>query len=240
MDRRELRLEPHHLGVPSTVSKTISMPMVCSVQTMHLSCTNTNTVSKWTKMRLHTTHVTYELHRVRPKLFMSLWYVQCKPCTYLASKLALSPNGPNRASTWASSPRSPIECVQNDSISMVGSVQTVHQSCTDTYTVSKRTKTRFHMTHVTYKFNRVRPKPFMSLWYIQCKLCTYLASRLALSPNGPNRAPLDPHHLVVPSGACKMIYESMVRLTQTEHPSCTDANTVSKQIETRFHMTHLT
>jgi hypothetical protein len=27
--------------------------------------------------------------------------------------------------------------------------QTVHPSCTDTYTVSRRTETRFHMTHVT-------------------------------------------------------------------------------------------
>jgi hypothetical protein len=166
MDRTELPLGPRQIKVPSSVSKMISMPMVCSVKTMHLSCTDTNTVSKWTKMRLHTTHITYEFYRVRPKLFMSLWYVQCKPCTFLASRLALSTNGPNRASTWASSPWSPIKCVQNDSISMVCSVQTVHLSCTHTYTVSKRTKTRFHMTHVTYKLHRVRPKPFMSLWYV--------------------------------------------------------------------------
>jgi hypothetical protein len=86
----------------------------------------------------------------------------------------------------------------------------------------------------------VRPKLFMSLWYVQYKPCTYLASRLALSPNRPNRAPLDPCHLGVPSGTSKMIYQPMVHLTQTEHLSCTDANTVSKQIETRFHMTHLT
>jgi hypothetical protein len=97
MDRTELPLEPHHLGVPSGVSKMISMCMVCSVQTVHLSCTNTNTISKWTNTRFHTTHVTYEFHRVRPKLFMNLWYVQCKLCTYLASRLALSPNGSSRA-----------------------------------------------------------------------------------------------------------------------------------------------
>jgi hypothetical protein len=73
-DRTELPLEPGHLGVPSSVSKTISLPMVCLVQTMHLSCTDTNTVSKRTKTRFHTTHVTYEFHRVGPKLFMSLWF----------------------------------------------------------------------------------------------------------------------------------------------------------------------
>jgi hypothetical protein len=119
-------------------------------------------------------------------------------------------------------------------------VQTVHLSYTDTNTISKRTKTRFHTTHVTYEFHRVRPKLFMSLWYVQCKPCTFLASRLALSPNRPDIAPPHPRHLEVPSGAFKMIYEPMVHLMQTEHLSCTDANTVSKLIETRFYMTHVT
>jgi hypothetical protein len=149
MDRSELPLEPRHLGVPSSAPKMISMPMVCSVQTVHLSCTDTNTVCKRTKMRFHTTHITYKFHRVRPKLFMSLWYVQFKPCTYLVS-------------------------------------------------------------------------------------------RLALSPNWPNRAPPDAHHLGVPSFASKMIYEPMVHLMQNKHQSCTDASTVSKLIETIFHMTHVT
>jgi hypothetical protein len=148
MDRSKLPLEPHHLGVPSSASKMISMPMLCLVQTVHLFCTNINTVSKRTKTKFHTTHATYEFYWVRPQLFMSLWYLQCKPCTY------------------------PV-------------------------------------------------------------------SRLALSPNGPNRAPPDPRHLGVPSGAYKMICEPMVRLTQIEHLSWTDTNTVSKQIETRFHKTHV-
>jgi hypothetical protein len=126
------------------------------------------------------------------------------------------------------------------SMPIVCSVQTVHLSCTNTNTVSKRTKTRFHTTHVTYEFRRVRPKLFMMYWCIQCKPRTYLASKFALSPNRPNRAPPDPCHQGVPSGASKMIYEPMVHLTQTEHRSCTDANTVSKQIQTRFHMTHVT
>jgi hypothetical protein len=38
----------------------------------------------------------------------------------------------------------------------------------------------------------------------------------------------EPHHLVVLSGASKMISEPMVRLAQTKHLSCTDTNTVSK------------
>jgi hypothetical protein len=73
--------------------------------------------------------------------------------------------------------------------------------------VLKRDSTR----PVTYEFHRVRLKLFMSLWFVPCKPCTYLVSRLALSPNGPNRAPPDPRHLGVPLGASKMIYEPMVR-----------------------------
>jgi hypothetical protein len=95
------------------------------------------------------------------------------------------------------------------------------------------------MTHVNYDFHWVRPQLFMSLWYIQCIPCTYLMSRLALSPDGLNRAPPDLGHLEVPSGASKTIYEPMVCLTQIEHLTYTVANTVSKQIETRFHKTHI-
>ena len=53
-DRNEIPLERRHLGVPSRASKTISKPIVCLAQTEHLS----NTVSKWTEMRFHMTHVT--------------------------------------------------------------------------------------------------------------------------------------------------------------------------------------
>jgi hypothetical protein len=88
--------------------------MVRLAETILLSCTNTDTISEWTKTRFHMTHVTYEFHRVRPKWFLNLWYVRRKMCTYLASRLALSSNKPKRASTWASSPRSTIECVQTE------------------------------------------------------------------------------------------------------------------------------
>jgi hypothetical protein len=153
------------------------------------------------------------------------------------------------------------------SMPRVYSVQIVHLSYTGTNTVSKRTRTRFHRTHVTWEFHRVRPKLFMSLWYVECKPCTYLALRLTLPnprhlgvPLGASKtiyepmvhwvqtvhlscvkiALLAPHHLGVPSRASKTDCEPMVRLTKTEHLSCTDANTISKQIETGFHMTHIT
>ena len=79
---------------------------------MHISCTKTNTVSKQTKARFHMTHVK-EFHRMHPNWFPSIWYVPCKLCTYLAWRLALSPNRSNPPSTWASSPRIIIGCFHN-------------------------------------------------------------------------------------------------------------------------------
>jgi hypothetical protein len=145
-DQTELPLELRHPGVGSNSSKTISMPMVCLVQTVLQPCTNTNTTSKWTKMRFHTTHVTYEFHRVRLKLFM---------------------------------------------------------------------------TYGTLNANRAR---------IFCRIVSKWTEQISTRPSSPRTT----------LGASKTICEPMVRLTQTEHLSCTNANTVSKQIETRFHMTHVT
>jgi hypothetical protein len=101
MDWIELPLEPHHYGVSLDASKMISEPMVRLAQPVHLSCTDTNTVSKWTETRFHMTHITKEFYRVHPKWFLSLWYVWPKPYIHLVSRLTLSSNGLNRASTWA-------------------------------------------------------------------------------------------------------------------------------------------
>jgi hypothetical protein len=201
------------------------------------------------------THVTYEFHRVRPKLFMSLWYVQCKPCTYLASRLALSPNRPNQAplvhrhlgvpSAASKMIYEPMVCLtqtehlsctdantvsntdQNEiphntrhlavssgasntiSEPTVRSMQTVHQSCTNDNNVSKQIETRFHMTHISKEFYRVPPTLFLSLRYVRHKSCTNLAPRVALSPNGRNRASTcasSPRSL---SSASKMISKPM-------------------------------
>jgi len=58
IDRIELPLESRHLEVPLGASKMISEPMVRLVQTVHLSCTHTNTISNWAKTRFDMTHVT--------------------------------------------------------------------------------------------------------------------------------------------------------------------------------------
>jgi hypothetical protein len=57
-DQNEHPLQPCHLDVPSGASKTISVPMVRLAQTVHLSCTENNTVSKWAEMTFRMTNVT--------------------------------------------------------------------------------------------------------------------------------------------------------------------------------------
>jgi hypothetical protein len=48
MDRNELPFEPCLQEVPSGAAKMISELVVRLAETVHLSCTETNTVSKWT------------------------------------------------------------------------------------------------------------------------------------------------------------------------------------------------
>ena len=93
--RTKLPLEPLHLGVPNSASKMVSQTMVNQAQTVHLSCTKTYNVYKQTEARFHMTHVIQKIHWVRSNLFLSIWYVPCKSCTYLASRLALSQNRSN-------------------------------------------------------------------------------------------------------------------------------------------------
>jgi hypothetical protein len=122
---------------------------------------------------------------------------------------------------------------------MVRSAQTVHLYCVKTSTISKQTELSFHLNLVTWEYQWLCPKWFLSLWYIQGKSCTYLALRFALCPNILNWA-LKPRHRGVSLGASKMVYEPMVRLVQTVHLSRTDTNTVSKRTGTRFRMTQVT
>jgi hypothetical protein len=66
------------------------------------------------KTRFHLTHVTEEYHQVCPKWFPCPWYIRWKSGTHLAPRLTLSSNRLKRSSTWPTSPRSTIGCVQND------------------------------------------------------------------------------------------------------------------------------
>jgi hypothetical protein len=149
MDQNELPLESRYLVVPPSLYKTIFEPMVCPVQTMHLSYTDTNTVSKQKEVGFHMTDICYEFHRVRPKWFLSLRYVQRKLCTYLASRLALSPNELNKLLLEPHQLGVLLGVSKMISKPIEHLTQTMHQSCTDTNTVSKRTEVRLHKTHVT-------------------------------------------------------------------------------------------
>jgi hypothetical protein len=123
---------------------------------------------------------------------------------------------------------------------MVCSVKIVHLACIKISTISKCTETRFYMTHVTYQFHHVCPEQFLSLWYVQHKQCTYLALTLTLSPNWSkwdSTRPTSPRSFI---GACKMISEPMVCSAQTVHLSCVKIITISKQIETSFHLSLVT
>jgi hypothetical protein len=58
MDRNEFLHDTCRLGVLLDVPKMISMTVVNSMQTMHLSSAEINTISKRTKTSFHLTHVT--------------------------------------------------------------------------------------------------------------------------------------------------------------------------------------
>jgi hypothetical protein len=88
------------------------------------------TISKRIKMCFYLTHITKEYHRVRPKWFSSLWYVRRKPCTNLAPRLTLSPNGLKQASTWLHFLGLPSGVPKAISMPIIHSSQTVHLSCT--------------------------------------------------------------------------------------------------------------
>jgi hypothetical protein len=57
------------------------------------------------------THTLIKSHRVCPKWFLCLWYIRCKPCTYLVLTQTLSPNGLKQGSTRPTSLMSTIRCV---------------------------------------------------------------------------------------------------------------------------------
>jgi hypothetical protein len=54
---------------------------------MHLSCVNINIISKQTKMSFNLTHVSLEYHRVYPKWFPRLWYIQRKSVHLCCAKI---------------------------------------------------------------------------------------------------------------------------------------------------------
>jgi hypothetical protein len=112
-DQNKIWHDPRHLGLASGASKTIPETMVCSVQTVHLSCVKISIISKQTETSFHLRLDTWEYRQVRPKWFLSLWYICHKLCTYLVPTVTPFPNRWKWDSTWPTSPRSSIESIQN-------------------------------------------------------------------------------------------------------------------------------
>jgi hypothetical protein len=121
---------------------------------------------------------------------------------------------------------------------MVHLVQTVHLYFTDTNTVSKRTKTRFHMTHSFRTSIGCVQDDFRAYGTFFTNRALSCVKISTISKWTQTKLQLEPRHLGVSSGASNMISEPRVRSAQTVHIYCMDSNTVSKQIERRFHMTH--
>jgi hypothetical protein len=80
---------------------------------VHQSCIKSSTISKRTEPCFHLCLITEESHRVRPKWFLWLWYVRCKPCSYLELIVTLSPNRLKWDSTLPTTLTSSIGCVQS-------------------------------------------------------------------------------------------------------------------------------
>jgi hypothetical protein len=129
---------PTHLRVPSGATKTISVPTVLSVQTAHLSCTKTSTISKQNQTWFHLNLVPSCIIGCVQKQFLRVWYIRRKPCTYLALTLTWSPNGTKRDATWLMSPRRSI-LAHPKQFSSISYISANHD----------RTVTSFPLNHIT-------------------------------------------------------------------------------------------
>jgi hypothetical protein len=121
---------------------------------------------------------------------------------------------------------------------IVHSVQTVPLYCTDTNIVSKRTKTRFHMTQSPWISIVCVQHDFRPDGTFNTNCAPFFRQDYHYLQTDSNKLPLDPRLLEVSSGVSKMIFEAIVHWAQTVHLYCTDPNTVSKRTETRFHTTY--
>jgi hypothetical protein len=153
MYQNEIPHDPRHFGVPSGASKMISEVVVHLAQTVHPSCVRISTIFERSESSFHLSLVTLEYHWVRPKWFLSLWYVHRKPCTYLASRLALY------QMNWIKHPlelRHPgVLSGASKAISepMVRSTQTVHLSCIKISYIFERSRSILHLSLITKEYH---------------------------------------------------------------------------------------
>jgi hypothetical protein len=146
------------------------------------------------------------------KRFANLLRVQRKPCTYLVSRLALSPKRPNWASIWPTSPRSSIIYL-------------------------KRFWSLWYVRHLPETISIHNFRAYCAFDVYRASNLRVDSHYLQTDKNG---LPFDPRHLGGPSGVPKTIFEPIGRLVETVHLSCVEIYTISKWIETSFYLTHIT
>jgi hypothetical protein len=93
---------------------------------------------------------------------------------------------------------------------MIHSVQTMHLSCEEINSNSKRTETSFHLTHVTLEYHRVCQNDLWAYGMFSANYAPTLCQDVSISK------------------WTEMIFEPMVRLAQTMHTSCVEINMISK------------
>jgi hypothetical protein len=184
------------------------------------------------------TPVTYEFHRVCPKWFMTLWYARHKPCTYLVSRLAQSPKGLKRASTWASHIVVPSGRPKRF-------LNLWYVRCKPSTYLGPRLALSphgpsFHLSLVTTEYYRVCPKWVLSRWYVWCKLCSYLALTLTLSPNRKKWDSTWPTSPRSSTGCIQNNFWAYGTFDQTLHLSCLKISTLSERTKMRFHLSLVT
>jgi hypothetical protein len=120
---------------------------------------------------------------------------------------------------------------------MVCLVQTVHLSYTDTNTISNGLKqdSTWHMS--PWSSIECVKNNFWAYGTFGANRAPILNQDLHYLQTNRNELPFKPRKLGVSSSVSKMISEPMVRLAQIVQLSCTETNTISKMIETRFYMT---
>jgi hypothetical protein len=162
-----------------------------------------------------------EFHLFRPKLFLSLWYVWHKPCTYLAPTLTPALDIPKQDSPWPTSPRNSIRCVQNE----FGAYSTFDaQPCA--YLASWLALS----PNGPKQASTWTSSPRSTIGCVQNDLWAYGSFGANRAPillrhlhhlwMDQNRIPHEPRHHGVSSGESKMISNPMVHSAQTVHLSC--------------------
>jgi hypothetical protein len=217
----------------------ISEPMLCSTETVHLSCVKISTISKRTELSLEPHHL--GVRSGRPKWVLGRWYVWRKLYTYLALTLTLSPNGKKWDSTWPTSPRSSNGCVQDDfwvcGIFNANYTPILHQ---DYHYLWKGPKWASTWASSPSATNKCVQNDFWAYGMSNANHAPILDRHYHRIQTGTSEIPHDPRHQGIPSGVSKMILEPMIRLAQAVDLSYIKIKTISERTETSFHLSIIT